>query len=300
MAWALARYRIARTLATALPSTQAFRLAEWVADAQWRRSSGDRRAVRANLAVLMDRETLPDDSLLARDVFRHFGHYLVEFLSAHRRTLRTIVIEGREEVERQFSAPHNGIVLSAHVGNWELGGILLAWLGIRLSAVALPHPDRAVNRLFDAQRRRCGLDVIPLDSRAAGRSLQALRQGRWLGLLGDREFGRGGVASTFFGRHIQLPSGPAILSIRSGRPVVPLFLIRRGPWQFRFHLEPPIWPSTDGSMRQRIIALTQRYTEAIERGLRRAPTQWLMFQPFFGADLASHGAAATAAAGTMP
>jgi KDO2-lipid IV(A) lauroyltransferase len=280
MALDLVRYRVAQALTAALPSTAAFRLAELAADAQWRRSACDRRAVQANLTMLTG-EAVPEASPLVRDVFRHFGAYLVEFFSVHRRSLRTIVVEGIDEVARQLGAQRNGIVLSAHVGNWELGGIVLSWLGFRVSIVALPHRERAVNRLFDDQRRRCGVDVIPLDAHAAGRSLETLRQGRWLGLNGDREFGRGGVSSRLFSRQVQLPGGPAILSIRSGRPVVPLFLLRRGPWRFRFHVEAPIWPSCDGARHHRVAALTQRYAEAIERCLQQAPAQWLMLRPFF-------------------
>ena len=75
-----------------------------------------------------------------------------------------------------------------------------------------------------------------------------------------------------------MPRGPAALSLRSGVPVLPIFAIREGIWKFRLCFEPPIMPDMDGSKETTILRLTQAYAAVIERYIKRAPSQWLMFQ----------------------
>ena len=86
------------------------------------------------------------------------------------------------------------------------------------------------------------------------------------------------MALKFCGQSVLLPRGPATLSIRSGAPVVPLFLIREGIWRFRLHVEPPIWPSTTHASAEAIAELAQAYTTVIERYIKQFAAQWLLFQ----------------------
>lgn len=147
-----------------------------------------------------------------------------------------------------------------------------------MSAVALTHANRRVNRLFDNQRRRCGVDVIPLGAQTASRCLRALHEGRLLGLVADRDYGAEGVVVEFFGHRWLMPRGPAVLSLRSGAPVVPVFMIRQAPGAFHFYMEPPLWPPQGPWDERHVQQLVQAYAHVIERYVRRFPTQWLMFQ----------------------
>lgn len=271
-------YRVAQWVTTALPSEACLWLAERLADVQWRSSSLDRAAVQANLAMVL-KHPVVEDSPLVREVFRNFARYIVELFSAHRSQESGMTIEGTERVIEHLAPNQGRIILSAHLGNWELGAMALSRLGFLVSVVALPHRDPRTNRLFDAQRLRCGVPVVPLGLDATQRCLDLLRQGWALGIAGDREFGSHGITVSFFGRPATLPRGPAILSLRSGAPVVPVCLIREGPWRFRFHVEPAIWPSESPQTHAQVLALTQRYAYAMERAIQQFPSQWLMFQP---------------------
>ena len=273
-------YRLAEWMYATLPSGVCLRLAERLADVQWRFSSVDRAAVRANLATVLG-HPVAEDSPVVREVFRNFGRYLVEFFNAHRHQGSAVTIEGTEQIVERVAPNQGWIILSAHLGNWELGAMALSRLGCRVSVVALPHRDPRTNQLFDASRLRGGVQVVPRGLGATQRCLDLLRKGWALGIAGDREFGSNGITVSFFGRPATLPRGPALLSLRTGAPAVPVFLIREGLWRFRFHVEPPIWP--DGPQTHAsVLALTQRYAHVIERAIRRCPSQWLMFQPIFG------------------
>jgi len=281
-----AMYRLAQGLSVALPPTMAFRLADYLGDRHWRRQTADRELVQANLAAALRR---PADEMrpLAREVFRHFGRYLVEFLSSHRRRMSYVSVEGREHLDEAARRGRGAILLSAHLGNWELAGVAVRRLGYPISAVALPHGSARVDGMFNRQRRRCGIDGIPLGPRAAGECLKALRQGQFVGLVGDRRFGSRGVTVSLFGKPVALPRGPCVLSARAKAPLIPVFLLREGPWKFRFCIETPLGPVRSAADEQEMRSVMQAYGSVLEREITRAPTQWLFFEPLSAPSVAA-------------
>ena len=270
-----AAFRLAQWLSGALPPSGAFGLAERLADAQCRRSAEDRAAVAANLSHLRGSEPSAE---LVREVFRNFGRYLVEFFTIHRVRHPAVSVSGAEHLDEIRRAGRGAIILTAHVGNWEVGAVVLRRMGLPLTVVALEHADARMNQLFDRQRQRCGLEVVSLGAHAAQHCLQRLREGRMIELLGDRDFMHNGLSVNLRGAPVTVPKGPAILSLRARVPVVPTFLIREGRWKFRLCLEPPLWPERSGGGSS-VDAFTQRYAKILERYLTRYPEQWLMFRP---------------------
>lgn len=275
-------FQLAQWLSGALPPSAALGLAEWLADARYHWAAADRAAVTANLSILRGSEPSAEQ---VREVFLNFGRYLVEFFTMHRVREPAAAVSGAEHLVEIRRRQRGAIMLAAHLGNWELGAVALRRMGLPLTVVALEHGHPQTTRLFDRQRRRCGLEVVPLGAHAARHCLQRLREGRMIGLLGDREFGGNGVTAMLRGRTMVLPKGPAVLSVRAQAPVVPTFLIREGPWAFRLCIEPPLWPDRSG--RRSVESMTQRFAEVLERYLTRYPEQWLMFRPMGARTLAA-------------
>jgi KDO2-lipid IV(A) lauroyltransferase len=272
-------FSFADWLSNRLPNPTAFAWGEAFADWQWRVSAADRRTVAGNLKLVQG-VPVPERSPMVREVFRHFARYLVEFFTLRDVSSLRVSVIGEEHLRTACRAPRGAIALTAHLGNWEMGAILIRRMGVEVSAVALPHEDAATNRLFNRQRRRFGVDVIPLGSHAATHSLQALRRGHVLGLLGDQRFGDRGVAVSLCGRRVLLPRGPATLSVRSEAPVLPTFITREdGRWSFRLRFGPPIHPQREHSLEDSIGSVAQQYAAILGEELRRCPTQWAMFQP---------------------
>ena len=274
-------YVLAQWLSQRLPAPTAFAIADRLADVQWARSRIDRRAVQVNVAAVLG-APVSECSPLVRETFRNFGRYLVEFFTVHQGERPEVRVEGRDYFAKAQHRQRGVILLTAHLGNWELAAVVLRRMGFPVAAVALPHRDPRMDRLFNQQRHRCGVTVIPAGTAALQESLRCLKEGRLLGLLGDREFFGHGVAVSLWGRSVMLPRGPAIVSLRSRTPVVPTFLIREGRWRFRFCFEPPIWPESGSATEVAVQALTQRYGAVFERYIRQVPDQWLMFRPVVG------------------
>jgi len=274
-------YALGVAMLRTLPAEACLRAAERLAECQWRASRRDRQAVETNLRVILGTDDGRSKGL-AREVFTNFGRYLVEFFTAHAARELQVTIEGFDHLRALSRARGGGIILTAHLGNWELGAVILRRLGFRVCVVALPHRDPWVNGLFDEQRRRCGVEIIPLGPEATRQGLQALRSGALLGLVGDREFGDQGIAVSLFGQTVAMPRGPALLSLRTGVPVVPVFLTRERPWRFRLAVEPPIAPTMSRAAEPEkadVQALTERYRDVMARYIRQFPSQWLMLQP---------------------
>ncbi len=271
-------YRVAQWLSVGLPPRAAFGLAGRLADLHCATAPKDAAIVHANLQILLGR-ALPLRAPQVGEVFRNFGRYLAEFLAIHRVGDPEVTVTGRPCLQQAAEARRGVILLGAHVGNWEVGAVLVRRMGLPIAVVALPHQQAGVNAVFTAQRRRCGVEVIALGRAAMRQSLSWLRQGALVGMLGDRNFSDRGIAVTFCNGMRLLPRGPAVLSLRSGAPVVPTFLIREGLWKFRCCFEPPIWPGAHGRTDRAVASLTQAYAAALERVVQRLPEQWLMFQP---------------------
>lgn len=270
-------YRLAQWLSQRLPPSAAFGCAERVADLWAHGAPRECAAIRRNLSLALGSAA---PAALVREVFRNFGRYLVEFFTIHQTPKPAVAIEGYEHLLNARRQGRGAILLTGHLGNWEVGAVLVRRLGFPVTVVALPHDDPGTDRLFNRQRHRCGLEVIPVGRDAARRSLARLAEGSLLGMLGDREFGRHSLTVRAFRRELTLPRGPAVLSLRARAPVIPTFLIREGPWALRLCMEPPIEPEAPrndgGSPAHR---LTQRYAQVLERYVQQAPAQWLLFEP---------------------
>ena len=271
-------YRIAQGASLRLPAATALRLADRLSDRWWRWAPKAQRAVQHNLSII--REDSPDQQEpSAREVFRNFGRYVVEFFTIHREPAPAVAVEGLEYFQQAQRAQRGVIIATGHLGNWEVGAVVLRRMGFSIAVVALPHEDPRMDQLFNQQRQRCGIAVIPVGVHAARQSLECLRAGQLIGVLGDRTFDRRGMMMPLCGGFTMLPQGPATLSVRSRAPIVPTFLLREAPWVFRLCFEPPIWPQVEDGAMSAIQAVTRQYAAVLERYLKRVPEQWLMFQP---------------------
>ncbi len=254
-----------------------------LSDLQYFLSPRDQRAVKDNLRVILS--TDDNVSNMAREVFRNFGKYLIEFFRMARNIdkayiEKNIKVNGIEFIDQALEKKKGGILLTAHMGNWELGGAVINMLGYPIIAIALPHKERPVNDLFNEQRQARGMTIIPTNT-AIRRCIETLKKNGLVALLADRDFGANGEVLDFLGKKAMIPRGPAVFSVKTGAPIIPAFLIRGKDDAFTMSLKAPIWPGHDGSETDRVLKLMKTYTVIIEEQIRKNPTQWLMFRRFW-------------------
>ncbi len=278
-------YKLGQFLVQHLPLRLSYQVAGFLSDIHYYLSARDRRYVKNNLRVILP-APIADDELarLSRQVFRDFAKYLIDFFYATGKIdkayiEKNVTIKNLEYLPQVLKKGKGAIVLTAHVGNWELGGFIISRLGYPLIAVALPHKERSVNNLFNEQRQSQGLTIVP-NNVAIRECIRGLRGNRLVALLGDRDFNATGEIMDFFGKKTRIPKGPAAFALKTGAAIIPAFLTREENDRFTLTIEPPIYPPENPTEQTEKEILGQ-CVKIIEGAIRRNPTQWYMFQKFW-------------------
>ncbi len=211
---------------------------------------------------------------IGRRSFQHIGMNLVEACVFMFRPpevlLDRIGIEGLEHLKDAAVQGRGVLVLTAHLGNWELLAASHAMTGLPLSVVLRPLDHPALDRVVDRLRRRSGAELIS-KRRALRDVLDALRRGRMVGILLDQNAVRAeGVFVPFFGTPASTSRSLAVIALRTEAPVVPIFISRLPGGRHLVKVLPAMQPPTDGD----VVAFTARFSGVIEEAIRRSPEQW--------------------------
>ncbi len=253
-----------------------------LADAFYRSDIRARKAVRANLKRVSafanwewgEREVERN----VRAVFRGFSKYLVDFFTFSKLT-REEVGDLLEETARARLTMLQGLkrgtlLVTGHIGNWEVGGAVLAALGYPITAVAQLHGVKKLDNLFLSYRRRRGIHVVPLGLTVVRHLIEVLQRGEFVALLADRDYTTRHQPVEFFGAPACLPRGPAWLASHYRVPIVGVFLLREENDRFRFRVYPAL--NEGGEMSEEAIHL--RIRDMLQAIILEAPTQWFMFE----------------------
>ena len=276
-------YALSEALSRVLPLGAAYGVGRAVAGCIYAVSPGERKTVEENLRAILGGASDGELRAKAKEVYVNFSRYCVDLLYIGKPhggqngggPAGRVTFENKEAVERSLARGKGAVVVTAHLGHWELAAMALA-RHHPVSVVANRHADERVDRLFMQRRARHGVRVIP-GGFALRPSLEALAQNEIVGITGDREFSKnGGTALEFFGRPARLPRGAAALSARSGAPIVGCSILggEDGRWRVRF--EDPVFP--DGLSEE---DLQRRTVSFLEDAIRRDPTRWFVFDPFW-------------------
>jgi KDO2-lipid IV(A) lauroyltransferase len=277
-------YRIGQFIALHLPLRISYKVAVVISDLHNIFSFKDRRAVRDNLRVIFPGKSLWQIRRIRRRMSRNFAKYLVDFFRFSEidaeYLAQKVKIENRHYLDGALSKNKGAIVITAHLGNWELGGVVIGVLGYSFWVVAMAHKNKKVNDFFNFQRETKGIHVIPL-GKAVRQCLKVLGENRIVGLVADRDFTEKGAVVDFFGRPTIFPEGPAAFSLNTGAEIVPGFMLRNDDESFTLRFEEPVRFTPAGDKRQDIIGLISRYKLIYEDYIRRYPEQWFMFKRFW-------------------
>jgi lauroyl/myristoyl acyltransferase len=224
-----------------------------------------------------------------REVFRSYGRYYGESFRlptiAPEELDRGITLEGYEHVEESLARGVGPMLVLPHLGSWE-------WCAYWLTRVQKVPVTAVVERveppaLFDwfvEFRERIGMQIVPLGPDAGRSIVSAIKHAHVVALLCDRDIGGGGTEVTFFGETTTLPSGPAVLALRTGAPLIPTGVYDQGGGHHHAVVRPPIPVVRRGSFRDDVARITQAMADELEGLIRRAPEQWHMLQPNWPSD----------------
>lgn len=214
----------------------------------------------------------------ANGMYQHLGLLLLEGIRtdqiAPEQLLQEVETSAFEKALRILDQKRGLLILTAHIGNFEMLGMLAAFKGAPLTVVVKQLKPKWLNNYWVSTRGKFGVKMLPA-KHSYRYCREALKQNGILGFILDQNMKRNrGIFVDFFGRPACTSPGLALLSAQTGAPVLPAFIVRLPDGRHHVHaldpLPPP--PNTDKTT---IRQATQEYTTIIENFIRQYPEQWI-------------------------
>ena len=253
----------------------------------WGLAPPARRVLAANLRAL----GLPAHPAATRRIVQNFGTMLADYgYLWHPRSLRLQDwvgpggLAGTEHLRAAVAAGRGILMVSPHVGNWELGAALMARMGYRVAILAFPSQDPHMNRFREEARARLGIRTLYVGPDAAGipglPALRHLQSGGIVAVLGDLPATPESTiwASTARGP-FPIARGPLVLARVSGAPLLPVRLVRDG-LHYAATAQPPVFVDAEADRDVALRESAQRLAGSLLETIERHPDQWYYFRPF--------------------
>ena len=279
--------RLASKLLQIIPPAPMYRLAQVAGFLAFFTVRGAREGVCGNLAVALGKSVRSKEvRSAARGAFQNDAMNWIDTLRIGRLSLdeirRMVVVDDWPMLEHAAGDGRGVILVTLHLGNFDLVGQVLSAHGYRLT---VPVEHMQPHRLFDflvKQRARNGIHIVPVEH-ASRELVRAVRAGEMIGVAGDRALAGKTLRVPVFGKPADLPTGPVSLARRAGCPLLLAVGVRESPGRFRGLVRPvPIENSGNASLDDRLNL--ERFVTLMEETILRYPSQWLAFRPFWKDD----------------
>jgi KDO2-lipid IV(A) lauroyltransferase len=234
-----------------------------------------------NLHLALGKEKSKEEiERICRDNFKNIGKDMVEtsrFLNFEDTYLKMLVkLEGKEYLDQALREGNGLIALTAHFGNFPLMAIRLVNEGYPLSLVARDPENPRIATMITSYRDKAGMESIPDKPRmtCVSRCLRALKENRILLMQIDQNAPSTESWVDFFGYLVPTFKGPVVLSLRTGAPIIPIFIIRNPDAFHQIMVHPPFKLNTTGDTQQDITTNIARLSKIVEAMIRKYPEQW--------------------------
>ncbi len=274
-----AAVRVAICVLQSLPRSACERWARRLSGLLAHRLRIRRDVVRDNLATAFPDASPAARREMARGMWEHLLLMVVEIAHANRVIHRTtwrrhLRIHGMEEVVRTLWLERPKVLLSGHYGNFEFAAYLFGVFGFRTYSVARELDNPLLDRFVTRFRESRGQVILPKKGSAPDVEL-VLESNGSIGLLGDQAAGPRGCRIEFFGRPVTTHKAIGLFALSAQAPVLVCIATRSGGlFSYDLRLEGLVDPLAGGAETADITALSQWYTDLLERAIRREPSQY--------------------------
>jgi len=240
--------------------------------------------VRANLQLLTDDTVSP---ARARTVFRNFGKTIADYIYVGTRPRPEAAklctdLSGRETLLRLAEEKRGAILATGHLGFFEFGALVLGEMGLPVTVVTLSEPTPDLTKWRADYRARWGARTIEMgtDSFSSLEVVHELQAARFTAMLVDRPFGPRSIPVTAPNGSVLFSASPAIVSLLSGAPIVPVGVTRKADGSYRLRAADAIYPvrlpeGRDASIEQ----MTTQLGTALLAMIGESADQWYQFVP---------------------
>jgi len=281
MSFTYLAYFAAWKLLGLLPERSAYALMDWIADQITKRNPSPVQRLRSNYLRVRPDLLEPELEATVKAGMRSYLRYWCDTFrlplwSSEEIVGSTTVIN--DHLLREALADGKGAIVSLpHAGNWDRAGAYYCETGAPVVTVAEHLEPERLFKKFLAYRESLGMEVLDASARSLAQLSQRLRQGRLIALVADRDLSRNGVAVTFFGHPARMPAGPAVLSIKTGAPLLTAF-VRYNETGIEIYFEPAIAIPAAGTTQEKVAVMIQESATRLESHLVNHLSDWHMLQ----------------------
>lgn len=263
----------------AMPMALAFALADGVARLAYRVDKRHRGVAADNLSAAFPEHSEAKIDSLVRGTFRHFSRMLVEIILLPRklrvsnwRLLGTT--RAGKAVVQALMRDRSLLIVTGHFGNWEIAGFMLGAFGFKTHAIARTLDNPYLERFLLRFRQATGQTIIAKKD-DFDRLTDVMKLGGKVATLADQDAGPRGVFVPFFGRPASTHKAVALMAIEFDAVMAVIGVPRVGePMYYSIVCEDVIDPRDYAGRGDAVKAMTERYTAALERLIRRHPEQY--------------------------
>jgi KDO2-lipid IV(A) lauroyltransferase len=224
-----------------------------------------------NLKKVHKSLTYRDAKIMAGKIYRNFAQFIYEFLILPKinksNLFQYLEIKDKEYLDNAIKKGKGAIVLTSHLGNWELGAAMLGILGYAPTVISLPQPSKYIKNFFTKRREAVGMKVVYLEDKLRD-VFYALKRGKVVATLGDRVYSGPQKEGRLFGEKLYFPKGIFEIQKRIGAPILPAFCIKEGE-KYKVYFEPELKNGIE------------EWSEILERYIKQYTTQWFVFDPLW-------------------
>ncbi len=261
----------------ALPHRAVRHFGQLLGEIAYRLDRRHRWVVESNLKLALPELSHRRRRRIARRCFRHFGGMICDMLSLARfdavELCRHLTLEGWEHLRTAEEQGRGVLILTAHLGNWEVLAHPMALYHGGMIIVSRPADNPLLETELRSIRERFGNSTIYKRGAVRGIARAVRRRERVVLLIDQRVHPNEGIEVPFFGHPAMTTPLLARLSLRHRVPVVPMFGFPRPRGRFLVVARPPILPEGTGD--EAVAALTGRYLAVVEEEIRHQPELWL-------------------------
>lgn len=197
--------------------------------------------------------------------------------------------EGEEYLRKMVSDGTGGLLISAHIGNFEMAGYLLERLNTDVNVIMFDaEHEKIKDYLAGVADRNYKIIVIKDDNSHIYEINNAFRDKQIVCIHGDRYLsGSKKMRSEFLGEEAFFPTGPFYMAMKFNVPVSFVFAMKESNKSYHFYATPPVWYRQEGQQQKRdatILKIIREYICELEKTIRRYPEQWFNYYNFWEKD----------------
>ena len=274
-------FRTTIFLANLLPEKVVYNFCNKLSSLFMRSSRRYRRRIKKNLNIAFgpscDNQYIEN---ITRNLTKNIGLGLAETLlsgTKHKNNLlNRISVHGTENLDNALSHGKGVIAVSAHLGNFTLIGIKMLREGYPFTTLVKESKRQGIAKGIRKIQKEQDGRFIYMDpwSKAVRQILYSLRKNEIVCLIADEKRKHTGIYVKFFGEPALTATGPAVLSLRTGAPILPIFIVRKEDLSHHIFIEPQLEYNLNGNTTEDTYTITTAYTIVIEKYIRMYPDQW--------------------------